>query len=118
MDFQERLVDDITYELLEKTCYLTRIPPLNSIENTCPNVSMAEFCRSKIEKNISIDFKMFILDDEMNVKIMPKSKMFDDISPNRSFINHIGDNPHNHGDLSSIGSLGMIILAVYLAMYI
>jgi len=48
MDFQERLVDDITYELLEKTCYLTRIPPLNSISNNCPNVSMAEFCSSKI----------------------------------------------------------------------
>ncbi len=48
MDLQERLVDDITYELLEKTCYLTRIPPLNSIANNCPNVSMTEFCPSKI----------------------------------------------------------------------
>ena len=50
MDFQERLVDDITVELLEKTCNLMRIPPLNSIENKCPNVSMAEFCSSKLRK--------------------------------------------------------------------
>ena len=69
-------------------------------------------------ENISIDFKVFVLADEMHVKIMPKSKMFDDIAPNRSFINHIGDNPQNHGNLSNIGYLGMIILAVYLAMYI
>ncbi len=47
LDFQERLVDDITYELLEKTCHLTRIPPLHSISDNCPNVSMAEFCSSK-----------------------------------------------------------------------
>jgi hypothetical protein len=47
LDFQERLVDDITYELLERTCYLTRIPPLNSISDNCPNVSMTEFCPSK-----------------------------------------------------------------------
>ncbi len=46
MDFQERLVDDITSELLEKTCHLTRIPPLNSISNNCPNVSITEFCPS------------------------------------------------------------------------
>lgn len=46
LDFQERLVDDITYELLEKTCYLTRIPPLHSISNNCPNVSITEFCPS------------------------------------------------------------------------
>ena len=33
LDFQERLVDNITYELLEKTCHLTRIPPLHSISD-------------------------------------------------------------------------------------
>lgn len=47
LDFQERLVDDMTYELLEKTCRLTRLPPLNSITNHCPNVSMTEFCPSR-----------------------------------------------------------------------
>jgi hypothetical protein len=48
LDFQERVVDNMTYELLEKTCGLTRIPPLHSASNTCPNVSITEFCPSKI----------------------------------------------------------------------
>jgi len=48
LDFQERMVDDMTYELLQKTCRLTRIPPLHSISDKCPNVSMTEFCPSKI----------------------------------------------------------------------
>lgn len=49
MDFQERLVDDIALELLEKTCHLTRLPPVNAKSSHCPNVSMAEFCSGRID---------------------------------------------------------------------
>jgi len=48
MDYQERIVDEITSELLEKTCQLTYLSPRNSIVNNCPNVSLTEFCSSKI----------------------------------------------------------------------
>lgn len=58
MDFQERLVDDITLELLEKTCHLTSVSPLNAKINHCPNVSMTEFCSGMMDfivKSFSID---------------------------------------------------------------
>jgi hypothetical protein len=49
---------------------------------------------------------------------MPKSKTFDDENTisfkNLSFINHIADNPHSHAGLSTLASVRMIILAVYL----
>jgi hypothetical protein len=44
LDFQESLMDNITYDLLAKTCHLTRIPPLHSTNNNCPNVSMINYC--------------------------------------------------------------------------
>ncbi|CAF0920955.1 unnamed protein product [Rotaria sordida] len=44
LDFQELIVDNMTYELLEKTCHLTRISPLHSTINKCPNVSISEYC--------------------------------------------------------------------------
>ncbi|CAM4797759.1 unnamed protein product [Rotaria magnacalcarata] len=44
IDVQERLADDTTLELLEKTCRLKRNPPLDSLSNNCPSVSMPEFC--------------------------------------------------------------------------
>lgn len=48
LDFQERMVDNMTYELLEKTCHLIRLPPLHSTTDNCPNVSMTEACPRKI----------------------------------------------------------------------
>jgi hypothetical protein len=49
LDFQELVADNITYELLEKTCHLIRIPPLYSTIDRCPqNVSMKEFCPRKL----------------------------------------------------------------------
>ena len=44
LDYQERVVDDMTLELLQRTCHLTSVPPLHSTANHCPNVSMTEFC--------------------------------------------------------------------------
>ncbi len=59
-----------------------------------------------------------VLDEENDIKIMPKSKTFDDENTisfkNLSFINHIADNPHSHAGLSTLASVRMIILAVYL----
>ncbi len=124
LDFQERLVDDITYELLEKTCHLTRIPPIHSISNKCPNVSMTEFCPSK--NFYSLKFKIFYLldDDEIDVKIIPKGKYFDGINTNitkpksGSLIDQYADNPHNHASSSILATIGIIILTVNVAMFI
>jgi hypothetical protein len=44
VDFQESLMDNVTYDLLAKTCHLKRIQPLNSMNNNCPNVSMMKYC--------------------------------------------------------------------------
>ena len=48
LDYQERLVENMTYELLEKTCHLMRLPPLHASRDNCPNVSMNEYCPRKI----------------------------------------------------------------------
>ena len=47
LDFQEHIVNNMTYELLEQTCHLKSIPPLNSFRNDCPNVSITKFCPCK-----------------------------------------------------------------------
>lgn len=47
LDFPEFLVDNTTEEILAKTCHLTRIPPMHSITNKCPKVSMIEHCPRK-----------------------------------------------------------------------
>jgi len=44
IDFQELVADDMTFELLQKTCHLARRAPLNTSSYKCPNVSMIEFC--------------------------------------------------------------------------
>ncbi|CAF4440054.1 unnamed protein product, partial [Rotaria magnacalcarata] len=44
VDFHEVMFDNMTNELLEKTCHLTRISPLNSTINVCPNVATHEYC--------------------------------------------------------------------------
>ncbi|CAF4686048.1 unnamed protein product, partial [Rotaria sp. Silwood2] len=66
LDFQERLVGDLTLELLERTCHLKRIPPLNSSSNKCPNVSIAKYCPN----------------DDINLKIKPKGIFYDFINTN------------------------------------
>ena len=48
LDYQERVVDEMTLELLQRTCHLTSRAPLHSTANHCPNVSMAEFCSSRL----------------------------------------------------------------------
>ncbi len=48
LDFQEHIGNNMTYELLAKTCRLTRILPLHAIGNKCPqNISMVEYCPRK-----------------------------------------------------------------------
>ncbi|CAF1360086.1 unnamed protein product [Adineta steineri] len=118
LDFQERIVDDMTYELLEKTCHLTRIPSLHSTSNNCPNVSMTEFCPN----------------DEIDVKIIPKQKQTEYVQPNirtsfnnanqfyvqsngtisndKPLVARIADNPHGHASLSACISLWILIIAV------
>ena len=44
LDFQERLVDDVTTDELQKTCGLKRIPPLYSATDRCPQVSNSTYC--------------------------------------------------------------------------
>ncbi|CAF0885993.1 unnamed protein product [Adineta steineri] len=44
LDFQEHIGDNTTYELLTKTCHLTKNLPLHSTTNNCPNVSFSGFC--------------------------------------------------------------------------
>ncbi len=139
LDFQERMVDDMTYELLQKTCRLTRIPPLHSITDKCPNVSMTEFCPSKIFLEILHTLRV-LLDDDIDIKIMPKGKHSDDVNPNmkisfnnanpfylqsnvtmphdRSLVGQIFDNPNNHASLLSLASVWMIMLAISTAMFI
>jgi hypothetical protein len=56
LDFQERFLDNLTYELLAKTCHLTRTPPLHSITNNCPNVSWHKYCPRKF-----IRFSNFVI---------------------------------------------------------
>jgi len=63
LDFQEQLVDNMTYELLAKTCHLTHISPLHSTTNKCPNVSMIQYCPH----------------DEIDMNMMPKQKSSDNI---------------------------------------
>lgn len=58
LDYHERLVDNMTYELLEKTCHLMRLSPLHASRDNCPNVSLNEYCPH----------------DEIDVSIMPKQK--------------------------------------------
>lgn len=43
-------MDEMAYDLLEKTCHLMRIPPINSKSNQCPNVSIHEYCPRKFIK--------------------------------------------------------------------
>ena len=50
VDFSERPVDPLTYELLEKTCHLKRQAPLRSTRNSCPKVSRADACPRKNEQ--------------------------------------------------------------------
>lgn len=60
LDFQERLVDPMTYELLEKTCHLKRQAPLHSTKNQCPNVSRADACPStQIDRLVAINENVF-----------------------------------------------------------
>ncbi|CAF0733338.1 unnamed protein product [Adineta ricciae] len=44
LDFQERLVDDVTTDELQKTCGLMKIPPLYSATDRCPQVSNSTYC--------------------------------------------------------------------------
>ena len=48
LDFPERVVDEMTYDLLEKTCHLSPVLPRSSTSDQCPNVSLAEYCPRKI----------------------------------------------------------------------
>jgi len=67
LDYQELIVDDMTYELLAKTCHLSHIAPLHgSSTNKCPNVSLTEFCpRDKMDM----------------IQIMPKQRMPEGVQP-------------------------------------
>ncbi|UJR26806.1 hypothetical protein I4U23_008119 [Adineta vaga] len=65
LDFQERLVDDITNELLAKTCGLTKTPPLYSATDRCPEVSNRTFCPH----------------DENDVRVVPQQENFNNRFP-------------------------------------
>lgn len=127
MDFQERLVDDITMELLEKTCSLTNRSPLKAMTNHCPNVSMAEFCSSMFQISFSNSIHLGILDDQLEMKIQPKSGYVDDnpmkmkvsfnqinstLPNDQSLVNHIADNPHNHVHVSNCASMALLLTSL------
>ncbi|CAF1365169.1 unnamed protein product [Rotaria sordida] len=123
LDFQERIVDDLTLELLERTCHLKRISPLNSISNKCPNVSIDKFCPN----------------DYINIKIKPRGKLYDLLNTNmqsifnndnqfyhqsnvtlvkdRLLINQYVDNPRNYARLSTLTSVWIIYLIVNILMF-
>ncbi|CAF1444755.1 unnamed protein product [Rotaria sp. Silwood1] len=123
VDFQERLVDDLTLELLERTCYLKRISPLNSNLNKCPNVSISKYCPY----------------DDTIIKIKPKEKFSDYIDTNIKSILHstnqffqesnitivkkeilieqIADHPHNYARLTVLNSVWMISLVLNTLMF-
>jgi hypothetical protein len=63
VDFQERLVDNMTYELLAKTCHLTHISPLHSTTNNCPNVSMTQYCPRKFIQFSKLCISFFFFSD-------------------------------------------------------
>lgn len=44
IDFPELFMDNKTEDLLAKTCHLSRMQPLHSSINHCPNVSMIKYC--------------------------------------------------------------------------
>ncbi|CAF0903059.1 unnamed protein product [Rotaria sp. Silwood1] len=74
LDFQEVMVDNMTYELLEKTCHLTRISPLHSKINKCPNVSISEYCpHDDIDTSITSSEE-----HPNNINFNVKSSYFDD----------------------------------------
>ncbi|CAF4662518.1 unnamed protein product, partial [Rotaria sp. Silwood2] len=124
LDFQERLVDDLTLELLKRTCHLKRIPPLNSSSNKCPNVSIAKYCPN----------------DDINLKIKPKGIFYDFINTNmkslfnndnqfhrqsnitivkdQSLINQYEDNPRSYACLSTLNSVWIISLVLNTLMFI
>ena len=133
MDFQERLVDDITMELLEKTCSLTNRLPLKAMTNQCPNVSMAEFCSSMFQISFPKSIHLGILGDQLEIKIQPKSGYVDNnpmkmkisfnqinstLPNDQSLINHIADNPHNHVYASTFASMPLLFLTSLLSMLI
>jgi hypothetical protein len=140
LDFQERMVDDITHELLQKTCHLTSIPPLHATAAHCPNVSMVEFCPSRICCFFTwIFYDRFFLDDQVDVKIMPKSKQSENVNtnmrtsfnnanqfylqsnvtiPTRSIADHIADKPNNFARLCAWPSVWMVLLAMSTAIHL
>lgn len=79
LDFPELLMDNKTEDLLAKTCHLSRIPPLHSSINHCPNVSMLKHCPRKF---CSCSTRLiFCLDDQDDVNILPKEKHSQPINP-------------------------------------
>ncbi|CAF1098467.1 unnamed protein product [Rotaria magnacalcarata] len=118
IDVQERLADDTTLELLEKTCRLKRNPPLDSLSNNCPSVSMPEFCHYN---NISTKRKVV---DYINTNDKPLfnngTQIFHGsnkiIIKEGKLIDLIGDNPRNCARLLTVNSLWVINLAVSVLM--
>jgi len=119
IDFQERIVNNMTYELLEKTCHLTHIRPLHSTTNNCPIVSLTKYCPH----------------DEIDMSIMPKQKYSDNtntyvkssyfdgnnqfylqsnvtIPKAGSIMTQIGDNSKNYASSLTMSLISMIIVMI------
>lgn len=75
--------------------------------------------------------EFILLDDDIDIKILPKGKNFDEESMNKiylqsnitipkhgSLIDQFADNPRNHAALSTLASVGIIILVVNIPMFI
>ncbi|CAF0769901.1 unnamed protein product [Adineta ricciae] len=118
LDYQERVVDDMMLELLQRTCHLTSRPPLHSTANHCPNVSMAEFCSDEEGQFKIIPKSKYVDDDsQVNMKISfnNSNQFFPQTNPTktRSIADQIADNPNSHGRLAPLASMWMALLVIF-----
>ncbi|CAF2432696.1 unnamed protein product [Rotaria sp. Silwood2] len=125
LDFQEVIVDNMTYELLEKTCHLTRIAPLYSTINNCPNVSISEYC-----PHDDIDVSLTSSEEySNNINFNVKSSYYDDgnkfyrqsnvtIIKDASIITQIENNSKNYAYSLTKNWISMIIIIIVMMIMI
>ncbi|UJR22303.1 hypothetical protein I4U23_025361 [Adineta vaga] len=117
-DYQERVVDEMTHELLQRTCHLTGIPPLHSTTNNCPNVSMPESCPNEEGEMKIIPKSKHIDDDDHNINMRTSFNNINQFhlqsnsTSSRSIVGQIVDNPNNHNRLTPLNSIWIILLII------